>query len=233
MARSDLVAVLRLPAAPGVPEAWLTLVTGDERTGGRERATSGIGPDPPGAERPGLGPGSDRPHVVRLANGQVLQVESFWIEDGELRFKRLGGIVGIALAEIAGLLPHDPGSARGRTAARFARQTGPHTLEVWVRGVLQKVRLIGIEPVPGAHAATDPWDRLDRGIVLYLEFDRQRYDPAGEWLAYVHLPNGRMLNTELIRVGLARPRLDAGNVRYIDLFHEVAQETRTRTPDPH
>ena len=30
-----------------------------------------------------------------------------------------------------------------------------------------------------------------------------------------------MLNAELIRVGLARPRAEAQNIRYLDLFQEI------------
>ena len=56
---------------------------------------------------------------------------------------------------------------------------------------------------------------------MRLEFDRERYAPDGTWLAYVYLPNGRMLNAELIRVGFARPRAEAQNVRYLDLFEEI------------
>ena len=63
---------------------------------------------------------------------------------------------------------------------------------------------------------------LSPGIVVYLEFDPQPYDPAGDWLAYLFLPSGRMLNVELIRTGLARPRPDGRNLRYVDLFQEVA-----------
>jgi endonuclease YncB( thermonuclease family) len=56
---------------------------------------------------------------------------------------------------------------------------------------------------------------------VHLEFDRERSAPDGDWLAYLYLPNGRMLNAELIRVGLAHPRAEARNVRYLDLFEEL------------
>ena len=36
------------------------------------------------------------------------------------------------------------------------------------------------------------------------------------------LPNNRMLNAELIRLGLARSLADGRNLRYLDLFHELA-----------
>jgi len=61
--------------------------------------------------------------------------------------------------------------------------------------------------------------------VLHLEFDRERYASDGDWLAYVYLPSGRMLNAELIRVGLARPHAEPRNIRYLDLFQEVWRES--------
>lgn len=67
---------------------------------------------------------------------------------------------------------------------------------------------------------------------FYLEFDRQRYDAEGNWLAYVFLPRNRMLNAELIRLGLARPLADGRNLRYLDLFHELAATCRTAPRPP-
>ena len=73
-------------------------------------------------------------------------------------------------------------------------------------------------PASGDRALEDPWATLDRGLLVHLEFDRERSGPDGDWLAYLYLPSGRMLNAELIRVGLARPRTDRQNLRYVDLF---------------
>jgi endonuclease YncB( thermonuclease family) len=167
---------------------------------------------------------SDRPHLLQLAGGTVIQIEGFWIEDGEIRFRRLGGVVGFALREIVRLLPQEAVAPGTRSTARFVRQLGPDRLEVRLEHGLQRIRLIGIEPLPGVHPDEDPWATLARGLGVALEFDRQRYAPDGDWLAYVYLPSGRMLNVELIRVGLARPRVDPHNVRYVDLFEEVAAE---------
>jgi hypothetical protein len=228
--RSDVVGVVRMPAGTDTPEAWLSVTTGEGRiaeSAGRapgagltavERLLAGARPPPPPPA-----PSSDRPHLLRLANGQVMRVERFWIEDGQISFLRLGGLIGIALTEVARLMPEEPASMHGRTPVRYGRQLGPGRLEVRVRSGTQRVRLIGIEPVTGAESPASPWPHLERGLVLHLEFDRQRYDPDGDWLAYVFLPSGRMLNAELIRLGLARPRPDGKNLRYVDLFHEIAQ----------
>jgi len=148
-------------------------------------------------------------------------VDGFWVEAGEIRFRRLGGVVGFALNEIAKLLPQETESVRGRLPARFVRRLGPDRAEVRLQDGSRRIRLIGVDPIPGADAIEDPWAGLDRGLLIYLEFDRERYRPDGEWLAYLYLPNGRMLNAELIRVGLAQPRAEANNIRYLDLFREI------------
>jgi hypothetical protein len=144
--------------------------------------------------------------------------------------------VGVALAEVARIIPEELAPVSGRTPVRFSRQLGPDLLEVRVRSGTQRVRLIGVEPAAGTRTSEDPWGQIDRGLVVYLEFDRQRYDPQGDWLAYVFLPSGRMLNAELIRLGLARPRADGRNLRYLDLFHELVDATAwagsARRPDP-
>ena len=221
--RTDLVGVLRVPAAPASPEAWITLWGGDDGSGGEGRPPA-TGPGTrPQAPPPAL---SDRPHLLQLASGVVIQVDGFWLEAGEIRFRRLGGIVGFALGEIARLLPQETESARGRLAVRFVRRIGPDRVEVRLRQELKRVQLIGVEPVPPSpgsadRALEDPWAGLDRGLLVHLEFDRERSGPDGDWLAYLYLPSGRMLNAELIRVGVARPRAEAQNIRYLDLFQEI------------
>lgn len=217
--RSDLIGVVRVPSGPGTPEAWLSILSTEAADG----AENGRPPRPIPtslSQPPFLS--SHRPHLLRLANGQILRIEGFWIEDGEFRFRRLGGLVGMALGEIVRLIPEDGPPVLGRTPVRFRQQLGPDLLEVRVRSGTQRVRLIGVEPVARTRTFENPWRHLERGLLVYLEFDRQRYDPQGDWLAYVFLANGRMLNAELIRLGLARPRPDGRNVRYLDLFHEIA-----------
>ena len=191
-------------------------------------AAATVGPPPGRAPNQQAPPPtlSDRPHLLQLASGVVIQVDGFWLEAGEIRFRRLGGVVGFALGEIARLLPQEAEPVRGRLAVRFVRRLGPDRVEVRLRQELRRVRLIGVEPVaapPGrprqmTARSRIPWAGLDRGLLVRLEFDRERSGPEGDWLAYLYLPSGRMLNAELIRVGLARPRTDRQNLRYVDLF---------------
>jgi hypothetical protein len=236
LARTDVVGIVRIPRSPAsYPEAWLTVLA-SEATGGLAGSPSEPvqGGDATGARSPTTAPGpgspgappvmarSEGPHLLRMANGQLLRIEGFWVEGREIRFRRLGGMVGIALDEVARLIPEDLAPVNGRTPVRYGGRLGPDLAEVRVRSGSQRVRLIGVEPLSDVQTADDPWRTLTPGVVVYLEFDRQRYDRSGEWLAYLFLPNGRMLNAELIRAGLARPRPDARNLRYLDLFQELA-----------
>jgi len=54
---------------------------------------------------------------------------------------------------------------------------------------------------------------LIQGVKLRLEYDLERYDRYNRLLAYVFLPDGRMVNEELIRRGLARVMLKYPNLR--------------------
>lgn len=56
----------------------------------------------------------------------------------------------------------------------------------------------------GAKRATDFILRTAKGKVVTLKFDESKKDRYGRILAYVILPDGRLLNRELLREGLAR-----------------------------
>ncbi len=241
--RSDILGVVRVPQGLETPEAWISVVMtgraedGPARTEATQASDGRI--DPPAVEpartepeRPTPAapapagpripyPSSDRPHFVRFANGQLMRLDGFWIEDGQLRFQRFGGMIGVALGEILRLIPEEIAPVKGRTQVRFAKRLATDLIEVRVRSGLQRVRLLGLTPTDATRTDESPWRHLEDGTIVYLEFDRQRYDAQGNWLAYVFLPNHRMLNAELIRLGLARPLVDGHNVRYLDLFHEL------------
>ena len=55
----------------------------------------------------------------------------------------------------------------------------------------------------GAKRATDFLRRHAKGQIVTLTFDRDKKDHYGRTLAYVTLADGRMLNRELLREGLA------------------------------
>jgi len=64
------------------------------------------------------------------------------------------------------------------------------------------------------------------GTVVYLETDVQIHDRYGRLLAYVWLPDGRMLNEVLLREGYATLYTFPPNVRYVERFRKAQELAR-------
>jgi endonuclease YncB( thermonuclease family) len=107
---------------------------------------------------------------------------------------------------------------QGMTAATSPESLseGPHEVAEVIDGATLRlangavVRLTGVEP-PWGSKATDAAE-FTRGLLggkpVRLVFDRERIDRQGRFLAYVEV-DGRSLNEELLRTGLAKVRLPA------------------------
>lgn len=67
---------------------------------------------------------------------------------------------------------------------------------------------------------------VSSGSVVYLEFDIQTTDKYNRLLAYVYLPDGRMLNEEIVRAGFAGLMTIPPCVRYVDLFRLALSDAR-------
>lgn len=67
-----------------------------------------------------------------------------------------------------------------------------------------------------AHKAKAVLAELTRGQRLHLEYDQARYDHYGRLLAYLFLPDGTMVNAELVRQGLAHVYSHPPNFRFRD-----------------
>jgi micrococcal nuclease len=88
----------------------------------------------------------------------------------------------------------------------------------------QRVRLLGIdtpelerEGRPAdflAHKAKAELAKLIQGRRVRLEYDHLRYDQYGRLLAFLFLPDGMMVNAELVRQGLAKVYIFPPNTRY-------------------
>jgi micrococcal nuclease len=101
----------------------------------------------------------------------------------------------------------------------------------------RKVRYLGID-TPEL-SSTDPRElecarrakqvnsELVQGVKLRLEYDVERYDQYNRLLAYVFLPNGRMVNAELVRQGLAKVLLKSPNLRFRDELIEAQRQAIT------
>lgn len=99
----------------------------------------------------------------------------------------------------------------------------------------QTVRLIGVD-TPETKHPTKPVQyfgkeasaftkRTAEGKTVTLEYDQQRIDKYGRTLAYVYLPDGRMLNAEIIKqgYGFAYTRFP---FKYMEEFRSYEREAR-------
>ncbi|WP_338668709.1 thermonuclease family protein [Pseudodesulfovibrio methanolicus] len=113
--------------------------------------------------------------------------------------------------------------------ARFLRALDGDSLRVDHAGEVLEVRLIGVDAPEYrqeySRKARDFSRRFCRGKTLRLEFDRERRDRYGRTLAYVYA-DGRMLNEELVRAGLAVPLRIKPNTRYCDRIKQAEEEAR-------
>ena len=67
---------------------------------------------------------------------------------------------------------------------------------------------------------------LAQGKRVRLEFDAEKRDIYKRLLAYVYLPDGRMLNAEIIKEGWGQIYTFPPNVKYVDLFLKLQGEAR-------
>ena len=104
------------------------------------------------------------------------------------------------------------------------------TFEVRIEGDAEDVRLIGVD-TPETVAPGEPVQcfgpqasrfshRLLEGRRLRLRFDAERRDVYGRLLAYAYL-DGRLLNADLIRRGLARTLTIPPNDRFAGRFRRL------------
>jgi len=104
-----------------------------------------------------------------------------------------------------------PESRRNRKAYRDAERSG--------RSVEEIVRL-------GRKASAFTRRLIPPGTTVYLETDVQVHDRYGRLLAYVYLPDGRMLNEVLLEEGYATVYTIPPNVRYAERFVEIQRKAR-------
>ena len=59
-----------------------------------------------------------------------------------------------------------------------------------------------------------------------LEFDVDASDASGYLYAYVYLPDGKMANEELLRMGFVKLRIVPPNIKYEDQLRMAYQEAK-------
>lgn len=157
-------------------------------------------------------------------------------------------VILLAVTALSAATPAWPAPAGGRVAS----WTDGDTLRVALASRTVRVRLIGIDA-----PEISPRDRAarqgrqlgkDAATIAYLgrqakaaaerlvpprtrirlETDVQPYDRYDRLLVYVFLPDGRMVNEELVRQGWAMVLTIPPNVRYHDRFVRAQQDARQR-----
>ena len=124
------------------------------------------------------------------------------------------------------------------------------TLKVFYLGSEESIRLIGIDTpesrvnkktkrdaersgqdidtiiAMGKRATEYVKSLVEPGDLITIEFDAQERDRYGRLLCYVYLPNGKMLNEEIVKAGYANVMTVPPNVKYEDRFLKAYQEAR-------
>lgn len=110
------------------------------------------------------------------------------------------------------------------------------TIEI-ERGKGERIRLIGIDTPelgretvqpdgPGWQATMFVFKLLEQDPQVKLKYDEEREDKYGRTLAYVYLPDGRMLNEVLLQEGWAETMRIAPNTRHADEFKRLESEAK-------
>jgi micrococcal nuclease len=133
----------------------------------------------------------------------------------------------------------DDGADRGGGAreGRVVKVVDGDTIHVLVGGRREKVRYIGVD-TPETHHPTKPVQcygvkasdfnaRLVGGERVRLVRDVEERDRFGRLLAYVYrVRDGLFVNSELARLGYARPLTIRPDVRYAQHFATLVHEAR-------
>lgn len=137
-----------------------------------------------------------------------------------------------------------------QAAATVLRIIDGDTLEIELQGKKESVRLIGIDcpeskanqkakkdaersgqdlktiTAMGKQATVFTKRLVKSGDRVKIEFDVQQRDKYRRLLGYVYLPDGRMLNEEVVKAGYASPATFPPNVKYEGRFLKVYREAR-------
>jgi len=99
----------------------------------------------------------------------------------------------------------------------------------------ERVRLIGVDTPETVHPskpverygreASDFTKKMTQGKKVRLEYDWQRQDRYGRTLAYIYLPDGTLLNAEIIKQGYGHA-YTRFPFKYIDEFRQYEREAR-------
>ncbi len=104
-----------------------------------------------------------------------------------------------------------PESTMSRKAETEGRRTGESLLDIAYKGIDAKMFVERI---------------VKKGDTVAVAFDVRMRDKEGRLLGYVYLPDGRMLNEEIVRAGYAKVAKIPPNVKYQERFLQAYREAR-------
>lgn len=126
--------------------------------------------------------------------------------------------------------------APGLEAAQVSNVVDGDTIDVLLNGVEYRVRYILVDtpetkhPTKGVQPfgpeASEANRQMVEGQTVYLEKDVSNTDRYNRLLRYVYLTDGRMVNKELLRLGLAQVATFPPDVKYVDRFLAVQREAQ-------
>lgn len=111
------------------------------------------------------------------------------------------------------------------------------TIKLMIDGEKKNVRLIGIDTpesvhpdqeknVPEGKLASDHTKELVGDNDLYIEYGTEPQDHYGRPLCYVYLPDGTMLNEQILKDGYAKVLIVGKNKEYKDRFTALQNEAK-------
>ncbi|MBW0102876.1 thermonuclease family protein [Pseudonocardia sp. KRD291] len=138
------------------------------------------------------------------------------------------------------------GSSDEPTRAVVTAHVDGDTFDVDLDGETTRIRLLNIDtpetknpnqPVQclGPEASAFVAGLIPVGTEVRLEYDAEREDPDGRTLAAAFTPDGRMVNAEIARAGLAQVLTVAGNERFrpvVDVAWQEAVDARRGLHSP-
>jgi micrococcal nuclease len=148
------------------------------------------------------------------------------------------------------MLPLQAISVEKLDSAKVLKIVDGDTLKVRYKGIEEGVRLIGIDAPESRMNKKAKYDAqrsgedlktitsmgkkatehiktlVKSGDTVKMEFDFQKRDKYRRLLAYIYLPNGIMLNEEIVKAGYASPMTVPPNVKYQQRLLKAYWEAR-------
>ncbi len=139
-------------------------------------------------------------------------------------------------SDISKSLTEDPKKSSENIYYEVARVVDGDTIIININSIDERVRLIGVNtpesvkpdtPVEKyGKEASSFTKKLLKNKKVKLEFDVRKRDKYSRLLAYVYLPDGRMVNRTLLEEGYAQVMTVPPNVRYQKEFLKLQKKAR-------